>query len=50
MEENLGMRSGITDVSITNRIQEIKERISGVEDIIEEMTQLSKKVQNIKKS
>jgi hypothetical protein len=32
MEENLGMRSGITDVSITNRIQEIKERISGVEN------------------
>ena len=30
--ENLRKRSGITDVSITNRIQEIEERISGVED------------------
>ena len=35
--ENLGKRSGITDVSITNRIQEIEERISGVEDTIEEI-------------
>ena len=32
----LGKRSGITDVSITNRIQEIEERISGVEDTVEE--------------
>ena len=30
--ENLGKRSGITDVSITNRIQEIEERISGAEN------------------
>ena len=35
--ENLGKRSGITDVSITNRIQEIEERISGVEDTVEEI-------------
>jgi DNA-binding Lrp family transcriptional regulator len=28
--ENLGKGSGITDVSITNRIQETEERISGV--------------------
>jgi hypothetical protein len=27
--ENLGKRSGITDVSITNRIQAIEERITG---------------------
>jgi uncharacterized coiled-coil protein SlyX len=33
--ENLGKRSGVTDVSITNRIQEIEERISGAEDTIE---------------
>jgi uncharacterized coiled-coil protein SlyX len=33
--ENLGKRSGIIDASITNRIQEIEERISGVEDAIE---------------
>ena len=31
--ENLGKRSGITDISITNRIQEIEEKISGVEEI-----------------
>jgi hypothetical protein len=28
--ENLEKRSGITDVSITNRIQEIEERISSI--------------------
>jgi hypothetical protein len=28
--ENLGKRSGITDVNITNRIQVIEERSSGV--------------------
>jgi cell fate (sporulation/competence/biofilm development) regulator YmcA (YheA/YmcA/DUF963 family) len=35
--ENLGKRSGITNVSITNRIQEIEERISDVEDTLEEI-------------
>jgi hypothetical protein len=35
--ENLGKRSGIRDVSIPNRIQEIEERISGVGDIVEEI-------------
>ena len=34
--EIIGKRSGITDVSITNRIQEIEERISGAEDTIKE--------------
>jgi chromosome segregation ATPase len=33
--ENLGKRSGVIDTSITNRIQEIEVRISGAEDIIE---------------
>ena len=33
--ENLGKRSGAIDTSITNRIQEIEERISGAENIIE---------------
>jgi len=33
--ENLGKRSGVIDVNITNRIQEIKETISGTEDTIE---------------
>jgi uncharacterized coiled-coil protein SlyX len=32
--QNLGKRSGVIDVSITNRIQEIEERISGAEDTI----------------
>ena len=34
--ENLGKRSGITDVSITNRIQETEKKIS-VEDTTEEI-------------
>ena len=33
--ENLGKRSGVIDASITNRIQEIEERISGAEYTIE---------------
>jgi len=33
--ENQGKRSGVIDASITNRIQEIEERISGWEDSIE---------------
>jgi hypothetical protein len=33
--ENLGKRSEVIDASITNRIQKMKERISGAEDIIE---------------
>jgi hypothetical protein len=35
--ENLRKRSGITKVSITNRIQETEERISGAEDTVEEI-------------
>ena len=33
--ENIGKTSGDIDASITNRIQEIEERISGAEDTIE---------------
>ena len=33
--KNLGKRSGVIDASITNRILDIKERISGAEDNIE---------------
>ena len=33
--ENLGKISGVINASITNRLQEIEERISGTEDIIE---------------
>jgi hypothetical protein len=35
--ENQGKKSGIIGVSITNRIQEIEERTSGVEDMVEEI-------------
>ena len=35
--ENLGKRTGMIDISITNRIQEMEERISGIEDTIEEI-------------
>jgi hypothetical protein len=40
--ENLGKMSAITDVSITNRIQEIEERISGEEDMVEEIETIDK--------
>jgi predicted nucleic acid-binding Zn-ribbon protein len=33
--ENLGKRSGVLDACITNRIQEIEQRISGAKDTIE---------------
>jgi hypothetical protein len=34
--ENLGKRTGVTDASITNRIQDIEERISAAEDTPQE--------------
>jgi cell fate (sporulation/competence/biofilm development) regulator YmcA (YheA/YmcA/DUF963 family) len=46
--ENLGKRLGVIDASITNRIQEIEERISGAEDTIGNMNKLSKKMQKAK--
>ena len=46
--KNLGNRSRIADVSISNRIQEIEERNSGLKDTIEEIDTLSMKIQNIK--
>jgi hypothetical protein len=33
--ENLGKKLGVIDASITNRIQEIEERISGAVDTID---------------
>jgi hypothetical protein len=33
--ENLGRRTGTTDVNLTNKIQEMEERISGIENRIE---------------
>ena len=44
--ENLGKWTGTTETSITNRIQEIEERISGTEDTIEEIDSFIK--ENIK--
>jgi len=46
--ENLWKRSGIIDVSITNRIQEIEERLSGAEDTIENIDTTVKKMQYAK--
>jgi hypothetical protein len=48
--ENLGKRSGVIDASITNRIKEIEERSSGVEDTMQTLAQQSNKMQNIKSS
>jgi predicted nucleic acid-binding Zn-ribbon protein len=36
--ETLGKKSGSTDVSISNRIQEMEESISGAEDSIEDIS------------
>jgi chromosome segregation ATPase len=47
--ENPGNKSGTIDASISNRIQEMEERISGAEDSIENMG-TTKKVQNAKRS
>ena len=44
--ENLGKRTGITDASKTNRIQEIQERLSNVEDGMQEIDSLVK--ENVK--
>jgi uncharacterized coiled-coil protein SlyX len=35
--ENLGKRTGAADANITNRMQEMEERVSGVKDRIEEV-------------
>jgi hypothetical protein len=44
------MRSGDIDASITNRIQDIKERISGAEDTIENIDTRVKEMQKTKSS
>jgi hypothetical protein len=46
--ENLGKRTGTTDISITKRIQEIQERISSIEDMIKKLIHQSKKMLNQK--
>ncbi|KAL6056636.1 hypothetical protein STEG23_020363 [Scotinomys teguina] len=47
--ENLSKRTGTTDANITNRIQEMEDRISGIEDTIEETDLLAKENTNTKK-
>jgi hypothetical protein len=47
--ENLGKWTGITDISITNRIQDIEERKSGVEDTVEEIDTTVKENSKCKK-
>jgi hypothetical protein len=46
--EKLGKRSGVINVSITNRVQEIEERISGAEDNIENIDTTVKENAKIK--
>ena len=48
--ETLGKKSGTIDVRISNRIQEMEERISGAEDSIENICTTIKKMQNAKRS
>ena len=48
--ETLGKKSGNIDVSISNRIQEMEEIISGAEDSIGNMGTTIKKMQNAKRS
>jgi hypothetical protein len=47
--ENLGKKSGAIDVSITSRIQEMEERISGAKDSIENMGTTVKENEKFKK-
>ena len=48
--ETLGKKSGTIDASISNRMQEMEERISGAEDSIGNMDTTIKKMQNAKRS
>jgi hypothetical protein len=47
--ETLGKKSGTIDVSISNRIQEMEERILGTEDSIENMNTKIKEITKCKK-
>jgi predicted nucleic acid-binding Zn-ribbon protein len=47
--ENLGKKSGTIDASITNRIQELEERITSAEDTIENIDTTSKENSKCKK-
>jgi hypothetical protein len=47
---NLGERTGTKETNITNRIEEMKGRVSGIEDMIEKKKKIhqSKKVNSLK--
>jgi uncharacterized coiled-coil protein SlyX len=47
--ENLGKTSGVIDISITNRVEEIEERTSGTEDTIENIDTIVKENAKCKK-
>ena len=47
--ETLGKKSGTIDASISNRIQEMEERISSAEDSIENMNTTNKEIAKCKK-
>jgi hypothetical protein len=47
--ESLGKETGTIDASISNRIQEVKERVSGAEDSIENMNTTIKENAKCKK-
>jgi uncharacterized coiled-coil protein SlyX len=47
-KEILGKKSGNIDEIISNRIQEMEDRISGAEDSIQNMNTTIKKIQNAK--
>jgi hypothetical protein len=47
--ENLGKRLGVIDARITNRVQKIEERISGVVDTIENIDKTVKENAKCKK-
>jgi prefoldin subunit 5 len=48
--ETLGKKSGTIDASISNRIQDMEERISGAEDSIENIGTTIKEMENAKRS
>ena len=47
--ESLKMKSGLTNISITNRLQEMEERISGTKDTIENVDLTVRENAKIKK-
>jgi predicted nucleic acid-binding Zn-ribbon protein len=48
--ETLGKKSGTIDARISNRIQDMEERISGAEDSLENIGTTIKKMQNARRS